>query len=73
MRTQWKFTYMDFDGKVKESTATVHEVREGEFYATGEFGCGKTCTSVTHWKPIRGALQALVGLDRPIHSYSEVK
>lgn len=69
----WKFQYLDFDGSVKTSTAEVREPVEGEFYAFGDLGCGKTCSAVMHWKPIKAALQALTGLDRPIQSYEEIK
>lgn len=71
--TNWQFTYRDFDGQVKSSTAKVYEEREGEFYAVGENGCSKTYTSVMYWKPIKAALQSLIGEDRPLQTYSEVK
>ena len=67
--TRWHFTYLDFDGAVKAATAEVFEPQEGEFYARGSFGCGKTCSAAVYWHPIRAALQSLVGEDRPIKSY----
>lgn len=73
MKTRWTVSYLDFDGVVKTTEADVHEPREGEFYATGVLGCSKTFSSVTHWKPIKAALQSLVSVDRPVQSYSEIK
>ena len=71
-RTQWQFTYLDFDGQVKSGTATVHEPEEGMFYVMSpQFGCGKTCGAGEYWHPVKAALQALVGLDRPLKSYAE--
>lgn len=73
MKTRWQVSYRDFDGQIKTTEADVHEVVEGEFYATGVLGCSKTYSSVTHWKPIKAALQSLVGVDRPLQSYTEIK
>lgn len=57
------FTYLDFDGIEKESTATIVEEDNEWFYAKnlGMWGCGKKVSSVICWHPINAALQALMG------------
>lgn len=69
-KSQWHFTYLDFDGVVKAGIAEVTEPNEGEFYARSpEFGCSKTYNNVVVWHPIKAALQSLIGEDRPLKSY----
>jgi len=70
--TQWEYSYRDFDGQIKRSTAKVTERDEGVFYAQNEFGCGKDADSVVYWKPVKQALVFLMG-HRDIIEYKEIK
>lgn len=72
MKTNWEVEYLDFDGELKTTKAEVVEPEQGVFYAQGVMGCGKRCDASVHWKPIKAALQSLVGLDRPVKNYYEV-
>jgi hypothetical protein len=57
------FTY-EKDGVVTTAHATVHETapESGKFWAESpEAGKGPVCDNVSHWKPIKAALLALVG------------
>jgi hypothetical protein len=71
--TVWKYTYRDFDGQSKSTTCKVTEKSEGVFYAFNEFGCGKDADSSIYWKPIPQAIKFLMGGDRDIVAYEEVK
>lgn len=67
---QVNFTFRDFDGLAKESTATIRE--EGEWFWAenlATFGCGKRVSSALYWKPIPEALRLLMG-GREILSYT---
>lgn len=69
---QATFTYTDFDGSTKTSTAQIFEVRDG-FYAQNleTFGRGKTMSPAIHWKPIRAAITDLLG-GRTLISYTVI-
>jgi hypothetical protein len=72
MRTQYDvdFSYVDFDGQAKSSTATIFE--DGEwFYAQNlaTFGCGKRVSSAIAWHPVHKALEQLIGL-REVKTWS---
>lgn len=57
------YHYVDFDGQAKVGQCKVYETRDG-FYVigiTGPGGCSKTMSPVAHWKPIRSAIEDLLG------------
>jgi hypothetical protein len=58
------FSYVDFDGALKHSTATI-DAEDGSFCATNlsTFGCGKYATSIS------GALVNLMG-QRSVMTYT---
>lgn len=71
---QVRFTYRDFDGQIKASTATIHEEETSEetlFWAENlaTFGCGKKVSNAWFWKPIPEALRQLTG-GREIVTYT---
>lgn len=62
MRTA-TYRYQDFDGSSKDGECSVHTNSDG-FYVmgiTGPGGCSKTKSPVAHWKPIRSAIEDLLG------------
>lgn len=57
------YRYTDFDGQTKSGECRIHENRDG-FHVigiTGPGGCSKTMSPVAHWKPIRSAINDLLG------------
>lgn len=79
----YTITYTDFNGTVRESQVRAVETTDG-FYVTDlghgltqgathkHLGCSKTMSPVIHWKPIRAAINDLLG-GRALISYAEVK
>jgi len=65
------YRYTDFDGSVCTGECDVHECNDG-FYVTGVTGlqgCSKTKSPVVYWKPVRAAIEDLLG-GREMLSYS---